>query len=134
MLRRDISQGEISILPLDPLCSCGCYIQRISSRLSVRAGAAAPLSDFATCCKIVLKRRMASLDSVRPRSMLPRVCRNLSCKLLSHPPAALTGLVAVGEQCQQFCNTRIFCVNKKTGTNGNERYFARFVLLFLQTF
>ena len=32
---------------------------------------------------------MASLDSVRPRSSLHRVCRNLSCKLLSHALAAL---------------------------------------------
>ena len=30
-----------------------------------------------------------TLDSVRPRSLLPRVCRNLSCKLLSHALAAL---------------------------------------------
>ena len=53
--------------PLEPRCSLGCCSQRNSSQLKLTAGAAAPLSDLSTSCQIVLKRRMASLDSVQQR-------------------------------------------------------------------
>ena len=36
---RRTSQGEIGILPLDPLCSLSSYIQRSSSRSLIKAGA-----------------------------------------------------------------------------------------------
>ena len=54
------SQGEISILPLDPLCSLPCYIQRSSSRFFINGGGYAPLERFLRNAKIVLKRRIPS--------------------------------------------------------------------------
>ena len=53
--------------PLNP----GAHLAAISSvnpnNFKLTAGATAPLSDFTACRKIVLKRRMASLDSVQQR-------------------------------------------------------------------
>ena len=97
------SQRGIALPLWKPLLNQQQYPARITWRFLIRAGAAAPLSNFALTRKVVLKRRMASLHSVRPRSLLPRVCRNASGKLLSHPFAALTALVAVGYR--QFCNS-----------------------------
>ena len=97
------SQRGIALPLWKPLLNQQQYPARITWRFLIRAGAAAPLSDFTESRKIVLKRRMASLISVRPRSLLPRVCRNVSGKLLSHPFAALTALVAVGYQ--HFCDS-----------------------------
>ena len=79
------SQRGIALPLWKPLLNQQQYPARITWRFLIRAGAAAPLSDFTASRKIVLKRRMASLISVRPRSLLPRVCRNTSGKLLSHP-------------------------------------------------
>ena len=79
------SQRGIALPLWKPLLNQQQYPARITWRFLIRAGAAAPLSDFTASRKIVLKRRMASLHSVRPRSLLPRVCRNASGKLLSHP-------------------------------------------------
>ena len=90
------SQRGIALPLWKPLLNQQQYPAQITWRFLIRAGAAAPLSNFALTRKVVLKRRMASLISVRPRSLLPRVCRNASGKLLSHPFAALTALVAVG--------------------------------------
>ena len=79
------SQRGIALPLWKPLLNQQQYPARITWRFLIRAGAAAPLSDFTASRKIVLKRRMATLHSVRPRSLLPRVCRNASGKLLSHP-------------------------------------------------
>ena len=79
------SQRGIALPLWKPLLNQQHYPARITWRFLIRAGAAAPLSNFALTRKVVLKRRMASLISVRPRSLLPRVCRNASGKLLSHP-------------------------------------------------
>ena len=100
------SQRGIALPLWKPLLNQQQYPARITWRFLIRAGAAAPLSNFALTRKVVLKRRMASLISVRPRSLLPRVCRNASGKLLSHPFAALTALVAVGYR--HFCNKQSF--------------------------
>ena len=100
------SQRGIALPLWKPLLNQQQYPARITWRFLIRAGAAAPLSNFALTRKVVLKRRMASLISVRPRSLLPRVCRNASGKLLSHPFAALTALVAVGYR--HFCNSPHF--------------------------
>ena len=105
------SQRGIALPLWKPLLNQQQYPARITWRFLIRAGAAAPLSDFTASRKIVLKRRMASLISVRPRSLLPRVCRNASGKLLSHPFAALTALVAVGYR--HFCNSPIFFLSSK---------------------
>ncbi len=85
--------------PWNPLLIWLRHPARVTHNFKLTAGAAAPLSDFTACRKIVLKRRKASLDSVRPRSMLPRVCRNSSCKLLSHALAALTALRGYRRVC-----------------------------------
>jgi len=103
------SQRGIALPLWKPLLNQLQYPVRITWRFLIRAGAAAPLSNFALTRKVVLKRRMASLISVRPRSLLPRVCRNASGKLLSHPFAALTALVAVGYR--HFCNSPISLCN-----------------------
>ena len=109
------SQRGIALPLWKPLLNQQQYPARITWRFLIRAGAAAPLSNFALTRKVVLKRRMASLHSVRPRSLLPRVCRNASGKLLSHPFAALTALVAVGYR--HFCNSPSY-----------ERLFVKFYL------
>ena len=84
------------IPPLETPCSLGSYIQReLLGDFKFRAGTAVPLPTFAENPQKFPQTPGASLDSVRPRSLLLRVCRNLSCKLLSHPLAALTGLCGV---------------------------------------
>ena len=89
------SQRGIALPLWKPLLNQQQYPARITWRFLIRAGAAAPLSNFALTRKVVLKRRMASLNSVRPRCLQPRVCRNSSGKLLSHPFAGLTALRGV---------------------------------------
>ena len=79
------SQRGIALPLWKPLLNQQQYPARITWRFLIRAGAAAPLSNFALTRTVGLKRRKASLHSVRPRSLLPRVCRNTSGKLLSHP-------------------------------------------------
>ena len=76
--------SQRGIAPWETLAQTAA-ISSANWRFLIRAGAAAPLSNFALTHKVVLKRRMASLHSVRPPSLLPRVCRNASGKLLSHP-------------------------------------------------
>ena len=107
MLRRDISQGEISILPLDPLGSVPCYIQRNSSRFLINGGGCRPLKRF-------LRYTQKSSSNAGWLRSTPvgfaehfrSVCRNLSCKLPSHAFAGLTALVAVGSPYHISCYDR----------------------------
>ena len=107
------SQRGIALPLWKPLLNQQQYPARITWRFLIRAGAAAPLSDFTASRKIVLKRRKASLNSVRPRCLQPRVCRNSSGKLLSHPFAGLTALRGVPPRelpagcIKEFCNSPI---------------------------
>ena len=54
-------------LPLNPCAHWAAISSVIPNNFKLTAGAAAPLSDFKASRKIVLKRRMASLDSVQQR-------------------------------------------------------------------
>ena len=94
-------------LPLGkPLLNQQQYPARITWRFLIRAGAAAPLSNFVLTRKVVLKRRMASLTPFDLAAcclgfagMHPANCSHIRY-------AALTALVAVGYR--HFCNSPVF--------------------------
>ena len=107
------SQRGIAFPLWKPLLLKQQYPVRVTWRFLSKSGGCRPLTRFYGNRKIVLKRRMASLNSVRPRCLQPRVCRNSSGKLLSHPFAGLTALRGVPPRelpagcIKEFCNSRL---------------------------
>ena len=105
------SQRGIAFPLWKPLLLKQQYPVRVTWRFLSKSGGCRPLTRFYGNRKIVLKRRMASLNSVRPRCLQPRVCRNSSGKLLSHPFAGLTALRGVPPRelpagcIKEFCNS-----------------------------
>ena len=65
------SQRGIALPLWKPLLNQQQYPVRITWRFLIRAGAAAPLSDFTASRKIALRRRVASLISGRLRGTFP---------------------------------------------------------------
>ena len=81
------SQEGIGIALLDLPCSFGGYIQReVTWRLYNRAVAAAPLPTFAASPQKFPQTPGASLDSVRPRSIVA-ASRNFSARFAGIYPA-----------------------------------------------
>ena len=132
MLRRDISQGEIGILPLDPLCSLPCYIQHSSSQLLINGGGCRPLKRFLRYTqKSSSNAGWLRSTPVGFAAFCRSVCRNLSCKLPSHAFAALTGLVAVGSL---YYINRYWVQNCKKKLPQNRSFAAAFKRPFKRTY